>query len=161
MGDKTVYTTCTCCPKNNRKGFALNDSEQRLNIYWGERFMYATWTHCCVATLQYIMFHYLVLNRKVFTLLPFDQCVRCFPFSNITGAEELSCCSKKQNTHMPMLHYVCTTAGFKYAARSIHNFFDETFKVLQSSQEDLIFFFKWYWRQVNLKSTRVNLWCQH
>lgn len=33
VGDKTVYTTCTCCPKNNRKGFALNDSEQRLNIY--------------------------------------------------------------------------------------------------------------------------------
>lgn len=40
-GDKTVYTACTCCPKNNRKGFALNDSEQRWNIYWGETFMYA------------------------------------------------------------------------------------------------------------------------
>lgn len=32
-GDKTMYTACTCCLKNNRKGFALNDSEQRLNIY--------------------------------------------------------------------------------------------------------------------------------
>ena len=40
-GDKTMYTACTCCLKNNRKGFALNDSEERWNIYWGETFMYA------------------------------------------------------------------------------------------------------------------------
>lgn len=62
-GDKTMYTACTCCPKYNKKGFALNDSEQRLNIYWGERFMYDTsmnsllWPH-------YIMIQYLVLSLK-------------------------------------------------------------------------------------------------
>lgn len=31
--EKPVYSACTCCPKNNRKGFALNDSELTLNIY--------------------------------------------------------------------------------------------------------------------------------
>lgn len=65
--DKTMYTLS----KNNRKGFALNDLEQKLNIYSGERFMYDTsmnsllWPH-------YIMFQCLVFNLEKCEILALE-----------------------------------------------------------------------------------------
>lgn len=58
--------------------------------------MYATSmnSYYCMATLQYIMFQYLVLNtKKCFFKLSFDQFVTHFPYTNISKAKEPNPCS--------------------------------------------------------------------
>lgn len=81
--DKTVYTACTCCLKNNRKGFALNDSEQRLNIYGGERLcMPHLWTHCCRVTL-YCGPGSCIQYKKSVSFPIIASICEAFPFTNI------------------------------------------------------------------------------
>lgn len=104
-----IKCACTCCPKNNRKDFALNDSEQSWNIYWGERFMSDTYMNSLLWP-HYIMIQYLVFNVK--------KCERFFLYKYFK--------SQILWTSTPNgLHYVWAVAGFDLLLYKCHIFLFE------------------------------------